>query len=67
MILDTNKLHLSDNEIRDLMIYYARENKMAAFNKFYKELYKDAIDREVVRCYYFIRLASGLTDDYINY
>jgi len=27
MILDTNKLHLSDNEIRDLMIYYARENK----------------------------------------
>lgn len=67
MIIDTNSLHLSDDQIRDLMIFYASKLKDYEFMKLYKELYEDATNHEIIRCAYFIRLALGISNNYCNY
>jgi hypothetical protein len=67
MELDTNHLRLSDDELRDLMIYYATKNRQVDFEKLYREIYKDATTAEILRCAFFIRLALDLPNYKIGY
>jgi hypothetical protein len=64
--IDSNNMHLSDEQIQDLMIHYARLDRGVDFIVLYKELYKDAEKNEMLRCMYFIRLALRLNPDTRN-
>lgn len=67
MELNTNHLHLSDDQLRDLMIYYATKDRLLDFERLYKEIYKDATSYEIHRCMFFVRLALGLPNYKIGY
>jgi len=66
--IDSNNLHLSDDQIRDLIIHYASLGRLLAFTELYMKICGVVSRDEAARCYFFIRLALKLPqDDYGNY
>jgi hypothetical protein len=59
-------LSIDDNQVRDLMIYYASKYRDVEFGSLYLTLYPNTIADERNRCAYFIRLALGLNPDNRN-
>jgi hypothetical protein len=59
-------LSIDDDQIKDLMIYYASQYRDTDFEIFYKTLYPATMTSEALRCAYFIRLALGLNPDNRN-
>jgi hypothetical protein len=56
-------LSINDDQIRDLMIYYATKYRDFDFGSLYLNLYPNTTADERNRCAYFIRLALGLNPD----
>ena len=66
MEIDNNTLNINDNQVRDLMIFYASKYRDVEFGSLYLTLYPNATADERNRCAYFIRLALGLNPDNRN-
>jgi hypothetical protein len=64
--VDSNNVHLSDEAIHDLLIYYAMTDKLAKFVSLYEFVYKKSPVQEANMCFYFSRLALGLNPDTRN-
>jgi hypothetical protein len=67
MKIDVNKYNISDDELRDLMIYYIIKDRKIDFERLYKEIYKDADSAEMARCAFFVKLALGLSEPFRGY
>jgi len=63
MRIDTNNIHLHDDQIHDLLTHYAVNGRSDDYKELYLELYPKAPPQEVGRCYYFSRFALGIKPD----
>jgi hypothetical protein len=67
MRIDVNNIDITDDELRDLMIYYITKDRQADFERLYKSIYKDANSAEMARCAFFVRLGLGLSEPFRGY
>jgi len=67
MRIDINSINITDDELRDLMIYYITKDRQIDFQRLYKDIYKDATFAEMARCAFFVRLALGLSEPFHGY
>jgi hypothetical protein len=65
-VVINDMLSIDDNQVRDLMVYYASKYRDFEFGSLYLTLYPVTTEGERLRCAYFIRLALGLNPDNRN-
>ena len=66
--LDTNSIHLHDNQIEDLLIHYGSYGdfageKLSEFVELYLKYYPENTRKDAWHVYKWIRLAKGLSLD----
>jgi hypothetical protein len=64
--VDSNNIHLSDEAVDDLLVYYAMTDKLAKFESLYGFVYRKSPVEEARMCFYFTRLGLGLNPDTRN-